>query len=201
MSPAFARRQQFGPFDWVVAALHALNQRPVVHAVSACDLRDRLSGYCADVATCVVRLRARRGPSAIAGFVMPIRVDAVEGPAVRARSHVFIEGDEVIHPRTAHSDAAPTIPRIVVILLVIAARACAIPRLIFATVIALADCLQVATASTPATLRVIPQQIVRRHGHSAPAVTLTGPPYAPRCGGAMSHHERSESLSRQIAKE
>ena len=59
--------------------------------------------------TAISRLLLRGRPSAVSGFVVPIRVDAVDGISsrwARLRAHVFQERDEGVLPAFAHGDTA-----------------------------------------------------------------------------------------------
>jgi len=54
-------------------------------------------------------LNAIAGPSAIAGFVITVYVDAVQRGGVWSFSHIAKEGHEIGTPRLADHDAAPTV--------------------------------------------------------------------------------------------
>lgn len=69
-------------------------------------------------------------PSAIAGFVVPVIVDAVKGSSARPISHVLAKRGEVLSPLRAHLDATAAVVGVFPILRILAAINCSAPSLI-----------------------------------------------------------------------
>lgn len=122
----------------IPAGLDAAQQHGAAHAELTRGLGDRVlaAAYAnAVIAAAIVGLLTLIGPAAIGGLVVAVRVNAVKGEAVGARTHVSKESGRVRLPSGAHHDAPATVPVVLVIGRIEAARFRRFPRPVLAAAV------------------------------------------------------------------
>ena len=81
----------------------------------------------------VVRLLNVCRPAAIAGLIVSVVVDPVDASIIGARSHICVEGEEIVTPFVAHCDSASSIVRVGPVILIEASFLNLLPGEVFAT--------------------------------------------------------------------
>lgn len=172
--------------------IHGPFQRPSVapkslHESGICQADDRCPfGYCVrltsirvfDVLSSVIGLLARRGPAAIARFVVAFIVNSIQRMQRRTWPHVGVELREVLAPSWMHRNAASAITRIFGVVRVVTTRFSAFPLTMFACACAPMRQMhldQAVARQTPATLRMTGAQFIAGRDDDRAAYAATFP--------------------------
>lgn len=148
-------------------------------AIEALRLLARADGIEFGLRRPVSRLLQTCSPSTIFGGVWAIIVNAIQRQSGRFRSHVLIEGGEIIAPAVAHRNATFSVARIARVLGIVASPLRVVPRQVRRRMVVVAmRSVSVAgplALQTSATLRVAAPKMCRSNDSSRSAPTQTGP--------------------------
>lgn len=190
----------------IPAGLNAAQQHGAAYAELTRGLGDRVlaAAYAnAVIAAAIVGLLTLIGPAAIGGLVVAVRVDAVKSEAVGARTHISKESGRVRPPSGAHRNAPATVPVVLVIGRIEAARFRRFPRPVLAAAAPSGRVTMLGMESVPneasTTAGVTAAQLMCLYDGRVPAVTFAVPAGATRGALRASRHNKTlKSLPHEI---